>query len=79
MQRTKRILQVGATRLELVTDSGHISGNGKTMALFEVELERLKGDLESPGMQAFVAALIEKFSLQPSLQSKHQIGLSFYD
>ena len=79
MQRTKRILQVGETRIELVTDSGHISGNGKTMALFEVELEKLEGDLQSPATQAFTEALMDAFSLRPSQQSKHRIGLSFYD
>jgi len=78
MQRHKRILKIGDTLLELVTDAGQISGNGQSFDLFEVELERLQGDLESDEMQAFTQSLSELFSLQTSQQSKHQIGLSFY-
>ena len=78
MQRHKRILEIGDTLLELVTDAGYIAGNGKRVALFEVELERLQGDLQSKEMLAFVKTLTETFSLQTSRRSKHQIGLSFY-
>lgn len=78
MQRRKRILEIGDTLLELVTDAGHISGNGQRLDLFEVELERLQGDLESKQTIAFTQALTRAFSLRTSRQSKHQIGLSFY-
>lgn len=78
MQRRKRILAIGDTLLELVTDAGHISGNGQQLDLYEVELERLAGNLESKEMQAFMQTLSETFSLRASRRSKHQIGLSFY-
>ena len=78
MQRSKHIILIGNTSLELVTDSGFIKANGKQYDLFELELELLEGDLQSDDIQAFVTALIRQFSLQKSQASKHQIGLSFY-
>ena len=78
MQRRKRELQLGDTRLELVTDSGAISANGKHLELFEVELELLQGDMHNRFVRSFTIQLAEDFSLRPSLISKHQIGLSCY-
>ncbi len=78
MQRSKRILLIGDTLVELVTDAGQISANGQSTQLFEVELERLQGDLKSTACEAFTRQLIEQHSLQPSLKSKHQLGLAFY-
>ena len=79
MLRHKRVLEIGDTLLEFVTDAGHISGNGQRIELYEVELERLRGNLESEAVQTFTQTLTEAFSLQASRRSKHQIGLSFYD
>lgn len=78
MQRRKRELQLGDTRLELVTDSGAISANGKHLDLFEVELELLQGDMHNRFVRSFTVQLAEGFSLRPSYLSKHQIGLSCY-
>lgn len=78
MQRNQRILQIGDTMLELVTDAGHITANGRQYDLFEVELERLSGDLLGNEIQAFVAQLIQQFKLHKSQASKHKIGLSLY-
>lgn len=78
MQRHKRILEIGSTMLELVTDAGYISGNGRRIELHEVELECLRGNLESQEMQIFTQTLKDMFSLQVSRRSKHEIGLSFY-
>lgn len=78
MLRSKRIISIGETTLELATDAGHIKANGKQHDLFEVELELLQGNLQSDEVQAFVARIIQQFSLQKSQTSKHQIGLSFY-
>jgi len=78
MQRRKRILQLGDTLIEMVTDAGQISANGRSVTLFEVELERLEGNLDSATSQAFCAQLSKAFALRSSRQSKHQIGLSLY-
>ncbi|MEE9446325.1 MAG: CYTH domain-containing protein [Arenicellales bacterium] len=78
MQRCKGILQISDTRIEMVTDAGHIEGNGQQQSLFEVELELLQGDLQAKPVQLFVANLIQQFSLTPSKVSKHQIGLAFF-
>jgi triphosphatase len=79
MQRRKRELKMGNTVLELVTDTGIISGNGRQVELHEVELELLQGDLFSGPIVEFTRELINTFSLQPSRTSKHRIGLSLYD
>lgn len=78
MQRRMRELKIGATRLELVTDSGVISANGKDHELYEVELELLKGDMDEPAVKDFISQLCRVFMLRPSHASKHQIGLSHY-
>lgn len=79
MQRRKRKLNIGNTILELVTDTGIISGNGQHTNLHEVELELLQGDLFSAPIREFTRQLISVFDLQPSSASKHHIGVSLYD
>ncbi len=79
MLRRKRILKIGDTTLELVTDTGVISGNGQSTELHEVELELIQGDLLSDPMRKFARRFINAFGLQPSSMSKHRIGLSLYD
>jgi inorganic triphosphatase YgiF len=79
MQRRKRVLKIGDTTLELVTDTGIIHGNGQHTKLHEVELELLQGNLFSDSIREFTRQLIGDFGLQPSSSSKHRIGLSLYD
>lgn len=79
MLRTKRILRIGDTRLELVTDAGYIAANARRLDLFEVELELLSGDLQHREVDAFVRQLKEDFGLAFSSQSKHKLGLMLYD
>ncbi len=79
MQRRKRELKLGDTVLELVSDTGIISGNGRQVELHEVELELLQGNLFSDSIREFTRQLIGDFGLQPSSSSKHRIGLSLYD
>lgn len=79
MQRRKRVLKIGDTTLELVTDTGIIHGNGQHTKLHEVELELLQGNLFSDSIREFTRQLISDFGLQPSSSSKHRIGLSLYD
>ncbi len=78
MLRSKRMLKVGQSMLEFVTDAGKISANGHQCNLYEVELELLNGDLHAPQTQQFVDELSEQFSLRESHASKHAIGLSLY-
>ncbi len=78
MARRKRVLEIGRSTLELVTDSGFISANGQQTELHEVELELLQGDMHDPEVSTFTRQLINRFTLQPSRLSKHQIGLSYY-
>jgi len=79
MQRRMRVLEIGGTLLELVTDSGVISANGQHHELHEVELELLQGNMFNTKVSTFTRHLMSTFSLQPSHVSKHQIGLSLYD
>ncbi|MCK5921002.1 MAG: CYTH domain-containing protein [Methylococcales bacterium] len=79
MLRTKRILRIGDTRLELVTDAGYIAANAQRLNLFEVELELLGGDLQHDEVNAFVNRLKDDFGLRFSDQSKHKLGLMLYD
>ncbi len=78
MARRKQVLEIGRSRLELVTDSGFISANGQQTELHEVELELLQGDIHDHEVSTFTRQLINRFMLQPSHFSKHQIGLSYY-
>ena len=78
MSRRMCELELGETRLELVTDVGHISANGQQLELFEVELELLQGDLHDPAVKALVDSLCKHHSLQASAVSKHQLGLACY-
>lgn len=78
MQRSKRILKIGDTLLELVIDSGFIAANNKQYDLYEVEIEQISGDLHTREIQAFVAELTNEFKLDNSIESKHSIGLSLF-
>ena len=78
MQRSKRILKIGDTLLELVVDAGYIAANNKQYDLYEVEIEQISGDLHTRDIQKFVAELTNKFKLDNSIESKHSIGLSLY-
>ena len=79
MRRQSRELALGDTRLELVTDLGHIHANNRRVELFEVELELLQGDLHDPAVKALVDGLCQDHALVPSRVSKHQLGLACYD
>ena len=78
MHRRKRELKIGDSLLELVTDAGVISANGKHHDLCEVELELLQGDMHDPAVEEFIRQLSTRYALNPSTASKHQIGLSHY-
>ncbi len=79
MLRSKRLLRVDQTLLELASDSGEILANGRAVHLDELELELIEGDIQNAASIAFVDQLIDQFKLRPSKYSKHQIGLMQYD
>lgn len=79
MRRTKRILKLDQSIIEMVTDAGEISANNKSSALYEVELELIKGDLSSKAVNLFIEHLTHHYALTPSTKSKHKIGLSHYN
>lgn len=46
MRRTRRIVRVGSTRIELALDEGRILAGGRSLPLCELELEWLSGPLD---------------------------------
>lgn len=73
MQRQIMDLNVDDTKIELVTDHGKISANGRSVELFEVEFEFKSGELQEINMIGDI--LKEEFDLIPSELTKHRIGL----
>ncbi len=77
MQRHQCELNIEGIHVEMVTDAGTISANGQSVTLYEVEVEQRNGDLET--IQHFIDQLADDFPLQPSTQSKHQLGLELFE
>ncbi len=76
MQRHQCELNIEGIHVEMVTDAGTIHANGQSVTLYEVEVEQRNGDLET--IQHFIDQLANEFTLRPSTQSKHQLGLALY-
>jgi len=77
MQRTIYDLEIDGTRIECVSDVGVIQGNGKKLALYELELELKFGSIEK--ISDLGAILTEKYNVFPSQLTKHQLGLALWD
>lgn len=73
MTRSARDLELGGAVAELVTDHGVITAGGRSLELYEVELELRSGDFGL--LDAFGRRLAEEHGLTPSLVSKHEIGI----
>ena len=76
MQRSVQYLELGSTRIELVTDAGEIRAGNRSETLFEIELELKRGDQDT--MVAYAQRVRDAFDLVPSTVSKHEIGLALY-
>ena len=72
MRRTRRLMRVGATRLELALDEGHIRAGGRRLPLCELELEWRSGPLQG----LFDAALrwADRHGLWLDVRSKAERG-----
>ena len=73
MLRRVAHLASGQSRMELALDEGEIRGGGQCVALCEVELELIRGDLKD--VFALGRNLENRFPLTRSTRSKHAIGL----
>lgn len=71
----KDVLQPGFTA-ELALDAGSLSGGGKTIPLWEVELELKDGDAQQ--MEAYAKALAALYGLVPETESKFRRAQRLY-
>lgn len=76
MQRQIVNLDVDGTKIELVTDQGVIKGNGREVEICEVELEFKSGEINI--VKEIGDNLKAKYELNPSLSTKHNIGLELW-
>ncbi|MEA3291226.1 MAG: CYTH domain-containing protein [Pseudomonadota bacterium] len=73
VMRSTRDLDLGGAVAELVTDRGVITAGGRSVELYEVELELRSGDFGL--LDAFGRRLADEYGLNPSLVSKQEIGI----
>jgi inorganic triphosphatase YgiF len=72
IQRTHRVLRVGAARIELAHDRGVIRAAGRTLPVEELEFELLSG---TPAVLAHVAACwVQRFGLWWDVRTKSERG-----
>lgn len=64
------------TTMELALDQGQLYGGGRTLPLYEVEIELKEGSEDA--VRAFGAFLAAAYGLQPEKASKFRRGLSLY-
>lgn len=72
IRRTHRVLRVGAARIELAHDRGHIAAGGRTLPVEELEFELLAG---TPAVLTEVAARwVQRFGLWWDVRTKSERG-----
>lgn len=72
-QRRSLLLSLEGGQVELALDQGIIRANRKSVTLFEVELECIKGSFEP--VKRLAAKLQQRHDLIPSVHSKFGLGL----
>ena len=73
MARSIRNLAFEGSAIELVADKGVIKGKSRQVALYEVELELIRGDVAK--VVRLGEMLTRRYALVPSTMTKHRIGL----
>ena len=73
MRRSIRNLVFEGTAIELVADKGTIHGQNRQVALYELELELIRGDVAR--VVELGEMLTRQYALTPSTMTKHRIGL----
>lgn len=74
MRRVRIVHLEQGSRVELVLDQGEIRAGGRSLPLFEVEIERKSGPSEP--MLQFAHGLRHRYGLTPSKLSKFALGLT---
>lgn len=74
IQRRVVELRLQGCRAELALDAGQVRAGGRCVAIHEVEVELLAGELAP--MARFAAALARRHGLRPAHHSKFTLGLS---
>ena len=72
--RIARKIAFGSSVLELALDEGYLLGNGKTLPLWEVEVELVSGKPQDADL--YGALLVGKFSLQEETRSKFRRAMA---
>ena len=72
VQRTLRVLRLGAARIELALDEGHITADGRSLPICELEFELLAGPPQA--LLDVAGRWVDRFGLVLDLRSKSERG-----